>query len=77
QSLSAQVNAQATLAGTLNAPRLNGRLDLSEGSFRDGASGLRLQNMTLASRFNDSQAVIERFQATDGLKGEVSGSGDL
>jgi translocation and assembly module TamB len=77
QSLSAQVNAQATLAGTLNAPRLNGRLDLSEGSFRDGSSGLRLQNMTLASRFNDSQAVIERFQATDGLKGEVSGSGDL
>jgi translocation and assembly module TamB len=33
--------------------------------------------VTLASRFNDSQAVIERFQATDGLKGEVSGSGDL
>lgn len=77
QSLSGQVNGQATLAGTLNAPRLNGRLDLNEGAFRDGMTGLRLENMTLASRFNDSQAVIERFQATDGQKGEVSGSGDL
>ncbi|WP_313576750.1 translocation/assembly module TamB domain-containing protein, partial [Brevundimonas sp.] len=77
QSLSGQVNGQATLAGTLNAPRLNGRLDLNEGAFRDGTTGLRLENITLASRFNDSQAVIERFQATDGIKGEVSGSGDL
>jgi translocation and assembly module TamB len=77
QSLSGQVNGQATLAGTLNAPRLNGRLDLEQGAFRDSATGLRLESVTLASRFNDSQAVIERFQATDGLKGEVSGSGDL
>jgi translocation and assembly module TamB len=77
QSLSGQVNGQATLAGTLNAPRLNGRLDLEHGAFRDSATGLRLESVTLASRFNDSQAVIERFQATDGLKGEVSGSGDL
>jgi len=77
QSLSGQVNGQATLAGTLNAPRLNGRLDMTQGAFRDSASGLRLENVTLASRFNDSQAVIERFQATDGLKGEVSGNGDL
>lgn len=77
QSLSGQVNGQATLAGTLNAPRLNGRLDMTQGAFRDSASGLRLENVTLASRFNDSQAVIEQFQATDGLKGEVSGNGDI
>src|SRR5690606_17291741 len=54
QSLSGQVNGRATLAGTLNAPLLNGRLDLSQGAFRDSATGLRLEDVTLASRFDDS-----------------------
>ncbi len=77
QSLSGQVNARATLAGTLNAPRLNGRMDLTQGAFRDSATGLRLEGVTLASRFDDSQAVIERFEAADGLKGTVTGNGNL
>ena len=77
QSLSGQVNARATLAGTLNEPRLNGRMDLTQGAFRDSATGLRLEAVTLASRFDDSQAVIERFEAADGVKGTVSGNGNL
>lgn len=77
QSLSGQVNGRATLAGTLNAPRLNGRLDLSQGAFRDSVTGLRLEAVTLAGRFDDSRAVIERFEATDGLKGMVTGGGDI
>lgn len=77
QSLSGQVAGRATLAGTLNAPRLNGRLDLTQGAFRDSATGLRLEAVTLASRFDDSQAVIERFEAADGQKGTVTGSGNV
>lgn len=77
QSLSGQVAARAVLGGTLNEPRLNGRLDLTQGAFRDGSTGLRLENVTLASRFDDTQAVIERFDATDGLKGAVTGNGNL
>lgn len=77
QSLSGQVAARATLAGTLNEPRLNGRMDLTQGAFRDSATGLRLENVTLASRFDDTQAVIERFEAADGLKGTVTGNGNL
>ena len=77
QSLSGQVNGRATLAGTLNAPRLNGRLDLTQGAFRDSATGLQLENVTLASRFDDTQAVIERFEAADGVKGTVTGNGNL
>ncbi|WP_312145383.1 translocation/assembly module TamB domain-containing protein [Brevundimonas sp.] len=77
QSLSGQVAGRATLAGTLNAPRLNGRLDLTQGAFRDSATGLRLEAVTLASRFDDGQAVIERFEAADGIKGTVTGNGNL
>ena len=77
QSLSGQVAARATLAGTLNEPRLNGRMDLTQGAFRDSVTGLRLESVTLASRFDDSQAVIERFEAADGAKGTVTGNGNL
>jgi len=77
QSLSGQIAARATLAGTLNEPRLNGRLDLTQGTFRDSITGLRLESVTLASRFDDSQAVIERFEAADGVKGTVTGNGNL
>lgn len=77
QSLSGQIASRATLSGTLNDPRLNGRLDLTQGAFRDSITGLRLEGVTLASRFDDAQAVIERFEAADGVKGTVTGNGEL
>lgn len=77
RSLAGQVDAQATLAGSINAPRLNGRLNLTNGSFRDAFSGLRLGEVTLNSRFDDEVAVIERFSATDAAGGLVSGDGRL
>ena len=75
RSLAGQIDGQATLAGTLNAPRVNGRLDLQQGSFRDNGTGLVLGDMTLASRFDDTTAVLESFNANDGSGGTISGSG--
>ena len=77
RSLSGQVNARATLAGSLAKPRLNGRLDLEGGAFRDSGTGVRLQNITLASRFDDSIGVVEQFSAVDGAGGSVTGNGRL
>lgn len=77
RSLSGQVNGRATLAGTLADPRINGRLDLQQGAFRDSATGLRLENVTLASRFDDTTAVIETFNAVDGSGGSVTGNGRI
>lgn len=77
RSLSGQVDARATLAGSLAEPRLNGRLDLQEGSFRDSATGVRLENVTLASRFDDTTGLVEAFSAVDGSGGSVSGSGRI
>lgn len=77
RTLSGQVETRATLAGSLNAPRINGTLSLKDGTFRDSASGLRLDGMTLDARFDDTTALIQTFAARDGVGGEVSGSGRI
>jgi translocation and assembly module TamB len=77
RSLSGQIDARATLAGSLAEPRLNGRLDLQQGRFRDSATGVRLENITLSSRFDDATGLVEAFSAVDGDGGSVSGSGRI
>ena len=77
RSLTGQVNAHASLAGSLAAPRLTGRLDLQQGTFRDSATGVRLEAVTLASRFDDTTGLVETFSATDGAGGSVSGNGRI
>lgn len=77
RSLSGQVDGRATIAGSLAAPRLNGRLDLQQGTFRDSATGLRLEQVVLNSRFDDAVGVVETFRAVDGAGGSVTGSGRL
>jgi len=77
RSLAGQVSARAALGGTLNEPRLNGRLDLTQGSFDDSWSGVRLREVALSSRFDDEVAVVERFTATDGGEGSATGQGQL
>jgi len=77
RTLAGQVDGRATLAGSIAEPRINGRLDVRQGSFRDNATGLRLTEMTLASRFDDTTALIETFTAQDGSGGTVSGDGRI
>ncbi|MGV8928168.1 MAG: translocation/assembly module TamB domain-containing protein [Brevundimonas sp.] len=77
RSLSGQIDARATLAGSMAEPRINGRLDLQQGMFRDSATGVRLESITLASRFDDTTGVVETFNAVDGLGGSVSGNGRI
>ncbi len=77
RSLSGIINTRATLAGTIAAPRVNGRMDLWEGSFRDNATGLQLRDVTLATRFDDTTAMVESFSATDGSGGTVGGDGRI
>ena len=77
RSLSGIINARATLGGSIAAPRINGRMDLWEGGFRDNATGLQLRDVTLASRFDDTTAMVESFSATDGSGGTVSGDGRI
>ncbi|WP_240623291.1 translocation/assembly module TamB domain-containing protein [Brevundimonas lutea] len=77
RTLAGRIDAEASLGGTLNAPRLNGRLNVADGAFRDSATGLRLERLQLTSRFDDTIAVLESLTATDGGPGTVTGSGRL
>ena len=77
RSLAGQVDARATLAGTVNEPRLNGRLNLAQGAFSDSQTGLRLTDVTLASRFDDTTALVETFTAADNGRGRVTGQGRI
>ncbi|WP_339915033.1 translocation/assembly module TamB domain-containing protein [uncultured Brevundimonas sp.] len=77
RSLAGQIDVEAALAGTINEPRLNGRLDLEQGTFHDTITGVRLAAISLASRFDDTTALIETFRATDGSGGTVSGDGRI
>ena len=77
RSLSGQVDAQATLAGSMAEPRINGRFDLKQGTFRDSGTGVQLQDVVLASRFDDTTALVETFTANDGSGGTVTGDGRI
>jgi translocation and assembly module TamB len=77
RSLAGQVAGQATIAGTLAAPRLNGRFDLTQGAYRENAVGLVLGDLTLRTSFDDTTALIETFSANDTAGGTVSGQGRI
>ena len=77
RSLAGQVAGQATLGGTLAAPRLNGRFDLTQGSYREKAVGLVLGDLTLRTSFDDTTALIETFTANDTAGGTVAGQGRI
>jgi translocation and assembly module TamB len=77
RSLAGQVDINAAIAGTMADPRINGRMDVAQGSFRDTATGVALNAVTLAGRFDDTTALIETFSANDGSGGTVSGNGRI
>ncbi|CAN5278468.1 translocation/assembly module TamB domain-containing protein [soil metagenome] len=77
RSLAGQVDIDAAIAGTMAAPRINGSMTVAQGSFRDNATGVALNGVTLNGRFDDTTALIETFTANDGSGGTVSGDGRI
>lgn len=80
QSLSGMVDGHASLAGTLNEPRVDGYLNISNGRFEDGGTGVVLNSLEMRTRFDTDTARILTLTATDGRGGEagrVTGEGVL
>jgi len=77
RSLTGQVDGRAALGGTLAEPLVTGALDVTGGTFRDNATGLRLNALNLASRFDGATAQVESFSANDGSGGTVTGNGRI
>lgn len=80
RSLSGVVDGRATLAGSINAPRADGYLNITDGRFEDGGTGVVLDDLVMRTRFDAETARVLLFEANDGTgegAGRVSGDGSL
>lgn len=75
RSLSGQVALNGNLGGTLADPRLVGEGRLTGGAFEDGATGLKLRNLSIAATFADNAIDVSQVSANDPKGGKASGSG--
>jgi translocation and assembly module TamB len=77
RTLGGRLTAKADLSGTLADPKITGRADLTKGLFSDYGSGLKLRDLTLGAALNTDTISVDKAQATDGFKGQVTGSGQI
>ncbi|MET0337227.1 MAG: translocation/assembly module TamB domain-containing protein [Caulobacter sp.] len=77
RSLAGKVDIKGSLGGTLSDPRLVGDAAMTGGSFDDGPTGLKLQNVTLRANLADNAIDVSEASAADGRGGSLSGGGRL
>ncbi|MFI4933424.1 MAG: translocation/assembly module TamB domain-containing protein [Caulobacterales bacterium] len=77
RSLSGQVKAQGTLAGTIADPRAEGEASLQNGGFSDTETGLKLRGVALTARLADNAVDVSQFTGADAAGGQVSGAGQI
>ena len=77
RTLGGRLVAKADLGGTLADPKIAGRVDLMNGLFDDYATGLKLRALAVAAALNADTIALDKFSATDGGKGLVSGAGQI
>ncbi len=77
RTLSGHMVAHGTVGGTLADPRLTGTAAIAGGAFQDPGAGLALKGVTLSADLKGNAIDVASFNATDGAKGAISGSGRL
>ena len=77
RTLGGHLMAKADLGGTLADPKVTGRVDLMNGIFSDYGSGLKLRDLVVGAELNSDAIALDKFQAIDAGKGQVSGSGQI
>ncbi len=75
RTLSGQVSAHATLGGSIADPAPSGEASLAKGQFRDLATGLALQNLSVATSFNQAVVNVSHFSGADARGGTLTGEG--
>lgn len=73
--LSGPVQIGADVTGRLADPRIRGLVRSDNARIASGVMGTVLTGVKTAGRFDGSRLVIERFEASDGKAGTISGSG--
>ncbi len=77
RTLSGKGSTSGTIAGTLAGLDATGQAAVSGGRFQDAATGLDLQDLTLAAGFGESAINVTQFSGRDGQGGSLSGSGQI
>ena len=77
RSLAGRVVTDGVLGGSLADPQITGQATLSNGRFEDGATGLQLRGLTLASSFQGEAINVSSLSATDGNGGKLTGAGRI
>jgi translocation and assembly module TamB len=77
QSLSGQINGAGDMRVAEAGVSGRGQVTLTAGAFDDKISGVKLRQVNAALSFDDQGMTLNRFEATDGLQGRVTGSGRL
>ncbi|MFQ5348572.1 MAG: translocation/assembly module TamB domain-containing protein, partial [Rhodothalassiaceae bacterium] len=72
-----RLDIDADLAGTLMAPRLEGRLRLDDGRFEHVASGFVASDIRLAALLAGRHLEVTELSAGDGNGGTIAGTGSL
>ena len=73
--LSGPVQIGADVTGRLADPRIRGLVRSDNARIASGVTGTVLTGVKTAGRFDGSRLVIERFEASDGKAGTITGSG--
>jgi translocation and assembly module TamB len=77
RTLGGRLMAKAQFGGSIGDPKVTGRVDLVNGVFGDYATGLKLRGLTIGAALNTDAISLDKFQGSDSLKGQVSGSGQI
>jgi len=63
------------LAGTLNAPEINGHIRLSKGRYENMQTGFTASNINMDAQIKDRQITLDKLTATDGAEGTIVADG--
>lgn len=77
RELGGRVQMAGTLGGTLADPRVTGHADLTNGSFEDAGTGLKLTALSLNAELSHDLVTVSGVSAKDGRDGTVSGGGQV
>jgi len=77
QSLRGHLTANLKAAGTLTRPMLEGGIDVTEGAYEHGETGLALRDITAKGVFDQNSARITGLSAHDGAGGRLTGDGQV
>lgn len=75
--LSGPVQIGADVGGRLSSPQIRGLVRSENARIASSVMGTVLTNVRTSGRFDGSRLVVERFEASDGRQGSVSGAGSF